>query len=92
IAYHRWESGGPGDSVVVVANFSAHPSERYTIGLPAAGEWFVRFNSDSRHYDAEFADFGSSRVQAEEAGQDGQPARAEIAVAPYSALILLQTE
>ena len=92
IAYHRWESGGPGDSVVVVANFSAHPVEHYAIGLPAAGEWFVRFNSDSRHYDAEFADFGSSRVQAEEAGQDGQPARAEIAVAPYSALILLQTE
>ena len=90
IAWHRWESGGPGDSVVVVANFSAHPCEDYLLDLPAAGEWIVRFNSDSRRYDKDFGDFGNNAVQAKAPEEDGQPVQAQVSVAPYSALILSQ--
>lgn len=90
IAYHRWEAGGPRDSVVVVANFSAHPVEEYTIGLPATGEWVVRFNSDSTHYDKEFGDFGCTAVHAEAGEKDGLTAQANVRVAPYSACILSQ--
>ncbi len=90
IAWHRWESGGPCDSVVVVANFSSHPCEDYLINLPATGDWIVRFNSDSRHYDKEFGDFGNYAVQAKATEKDGLPAQAKISVAPYSALILSQ--
>ncbi len=90
IAWHRWESGGPTDSVVVVANFSAQRYEDYLIDLPAAGEWIVRFNSDAKIYDKEFGDIGNSVIYAEVPDKEGLPAQAEVSVAPYSALILSQ--
>lgn len=90
IAWHRWESGGPSDSVVVVANFSSHPYEDYLIDLPAAGEWIVRLNSDGKKYDKGFGDFGSQAIQAKAMEKDGLPAQAKVSVAPYSALILSQ--
>ncbi len=90
IAYHRWGSGGPGDSVVVMANFSSRRLEDYGIGLPAAGDWTVVFNSDSRSYDREFGDFGSHMVHAGTPDRDGLPASAGISIAPYSALLLSQ--
>jgi 1,4-alpha-glucan branching enzyme len=39
LAYHRWDKGGPGDDVVVVANFLNEPQDGYVIGFPAAGTW-----------------------------------------------------
>ena len=88
IAYHRWDSGGPHDSVVVVANFSSHPCQDYMIPLPDAGEWIVIFNSDSRYYDSDFGDFGNSVIHAEATDKDALQAQAKVSVAPYSALIL----
>lgn len=90
IAYHRWDTGGLHDSVVVVANFSANPHEDYMIGMPANGEWVVRFNSDSTVYDLEFGDFGHAAVYAEPTERDGLPAQATFRIAPYSACILSQ--
>jgi 1,4-alpha-glucan branching enzyme len=90
IAYHRWDSGGPHDSVIIVANFSSHPCQDYMIPFPGAGEWIVIFNSDSRYYDSEFGDFGSSAIYAETTDNDSLPAQAKVSVAPYSALILSQ--
>ena len=90
IAYHRWELGGPRDSVVVVANFSARSQENLSIGLPAEGPWTVLFNSDSRYYDHEFGDFGNSSVHADPTGRDGLPAYGNVNLAAYSALILSQ--
>ena len=90
IAYHRWESGGPRDSVVIVANFSAHSYENYSIGLPAQGSWIVRFNSDSRYYGEEFGDFGNSRIHAETTDKHGLPAQGNINIAAYSAIVLSQ--
>lgn len=90
IAYHRWAEGGPEDSVVVVANFSSRSREHYVIGLPFAGPWVVRFNGDSRYYDNDFGDFGIPSLYAEAEERDGLPAQGEIAIGPYSALILSQ--
>ncbi|MDY0093874.1 MAG: alpha-amylase family glycosyl hydrolase [Candidatus Vecturithrix sp.] len=90
IAYHRWETGGPGDSVVVAANFSSAPRENYAIGLPAEGEWIVRFNSDSQDYNEEFGGLGVSSIQAEAAEKDGLPAQTTVSIGPYSAIILSQ--
>ena len=90
IAYHRWESGGPRDSVVIVTNFSAHSRKDYSIGFPNTGPWIVRFNSDSRYYDQDFGDFGSSSVHAVATVKDGLPAQGTVNVAAYSALILSQ--
>ncbi|MFU8859241.1 MAG: alpha-amylase family glycosyl hydrolase [Cyclonatronaceae bacterium] len=96
IAFHRWFSGGVNDSVVVIANFSARTLENYPVGLPAAGEWKVRFNSDSDLYDEEFANTGKTVVHGEApdnatAGA-GAPAVATVSIAAYSALILSQEE
>ncbi|KPJ61579.1 MAG: 1,4-alpha-glucan branching protein [Latescibacteria bacterium DG_63] len=90
IAYHRWAEGGPGDSVVVVANFSSHSREDYLLGLPATGQWVVRLNSDSSYYDKEFADFGNSSVYGETNEKGGLPAQAKVNIGAYSALILSQ--
>lgn len=46
IAYQRWDKGGSGDDVVVVANFLNQPQEGYVIGFPSAGTSKLRFNSD----------------------------------------------
>lgn len=90
IAYHRWDSGGPGDDVVVVANFSANACEEYVVPFPNDGEWRVVFNSDSGCYDSDFEEFGSSVIYAETTHNDNLLAQAEVSVAPYSALILSQ--
>ncbi len=34
IAFHRWAEGGPGDDVIVVANFANRTQAAYTIGFP----------------------------------------------------------
>jgi len=90
LAYHRWGEGGPGDSVLVVTNFSTQPRLNYSIGFPADGEWVVRFNSDSRYYDGEFGNQGPAAVLASGPGQDGLPSKGTLPIAPYSALVLTQ--
>lgn len=88
IAFQRWTSDNPDEKVVIVANFSTEPRENYLIGMPAAGEWVVLFNSDSKLYDEGFGEYGSPSVFAEENGKDGLPAQGAISIAPYSTLIL----
>jgi len=90
IAYHRWDEGGPGDSVVVIANFSNQLHQGYTVGLPAEGEWVVRMNSDSRRYDDQFGDCGPASVTAEKSDMDGLAAGGVVDLAPYSFLVLSQ--
>ncbi len=92
LAYHRWAQGGPGDSVVVVANFSTQLQQDYTIGFPAVGEWVVRFNNDSKYYDNEFGEQGPPTVNASRPGQDGLQSRSTLNIAPYSALVLSQNK
>jgi 1,4-alpha-glucan branching enzyme len=90
IAFRRWEAGGPGDEVVVVANFANATYEGYQIGLPATGLWKVRFNSDSRFYSQDFSDFQSPHVTAEQGKYDGLPHHGLANIGPYSVLILSQ--
>jgi 1,4-alpha-glucan branching enzyme len=90
IAFYRWEAGGPGDEVVVVANFANATYEGYQIGLPANGLWKVRFNSDSRFYGQDFGDYHSPDVTANEDKYDGLPHHGLINIGPYSVLILSQ--
>jgi 1,4-alpha-glucan branching enzyme len=90
VAFHRWDQGGPGDSVIVVANFAGETLKSYQIGLPATGIWTVRFNSDSKTYDAGFGDIGPTQVKAKTRPRDGLPAAGAVDLAPYTALILSQ--
>lgn len=92
LAYHRWENGGPQDSVIVVVNLANQSHAAYAIGLPRAGKWRVRFNSDSNLYDPTFQNFKSDDVLAVEAEYDGLPAKGEIGIGAYSVVILSQDE
>ncbi len=87
IAFHRWESGGPGDDVLVIANFSCQPRHHYRIGFPSEGRWQLRFNSDWQGYSEAFAGFASSDALAEPGDYDGFSHQGTVSIAPYSALI-----
>ncbi len=88
LAYHRWQDGGPGDSVVVVVNFSTQLLENYEVAFPVAGEWKVRFNGDSRYYDPEFSNGGVYRCDA--LRQEDNAIRGSLVLPPYTALLLSQ--
>ncbi len=91
IVFHRWNTGGPGDDVMVVANFLFEAQGNYTIGLPSAGKWSLRFNSDWQGYSDQFSGHESSDVTAVEGEYDGMPYHAEVSVGPYTALIYSQS-
>ncbi|CAN5628021.1 alpha-amylase family glycosyl hydrolase [soil metagenome] len=90
VAFHRWHEGGPGDDVIVAANFAHEPRGVYRIGLPHAGRWVLRLNTDWAGYSEDFGGFDSHDVEAVEQACDGMPFSAEIAIGPYSALIFSQ--
>lgn len=90
LAFHRWQDGGPGDDVVIVANFGNRSYPSYNIGMPRAGRWRVRFNSDWQGYNFEFGNSPSFDTETESPGADGLPVRANVGVGPYSAVILSQ--
>lgn len=90
VAFRRWDAGGPGDETIILANFSDTTHEAYCIGLPAAGQWHVRFNSDWEGYDHEFGNFESFGTEATEDAYDGLPYNGSFGVAPYSVLVISQ--
>jgi 1,4-alpha-glucan branching enzyme len=90
LAYHRWETGGAGDDVVVVANFSNVPLPTLNVGFPRGGEWHVRFNSGAQVYDPSFNNGDSFDTVANPGGKDGLNFNAKVGVGPYSVVILSQ--
>jgi 1,4-alpha-glucan branching enzyme len=62
LAFHRWEFGGPHDDVVCGRNLGGVPRGDYRIGMPAAGLWRLKFNSDARHYSEIFSDHPATDV------------------------------
>jgi 1,4-alpha-glucan branching enzyme len=90
LAFHRWENGGPGDDVVVVANFANRSYDSYTVGMPRSGRWRVRFNSDWQGYSADFGNHPGYDTEAGGGPMDRMPFQASVGIGPYSVLILSQ--
>jgi 1,4-alpha-glucan branching enzyme len=90
IAFHRWRNGGPGDDVVVVANFSGQTFSSYEIGFPRGGLWYTRLNSDANIYSSDFGNVAGYDTTATSGSKDGLPFRANVGIGPYSVLILSQ--
>ena len=90
IAFHRWDNGGPGDDVVVVANFGNRSYRDYALGFPRAGQWRVRFNSDWQGYSADFGNTPGYDTVAGGGVRDNMPFQANVGLGPYSVLILSQ--
>jgi 1,4-alpha-glucan branching enzyme len=90
IAFHRWENGGPGDDVVIVANFGNRSYDSYALGFPRAGAWRVRFNSDWQGYSSDFGNQLGYDTFAGDGSRDRMPFEANVGLGPYSVLILSQ--
>jgi 1,4-alpha-glucan branching enzyme len=90
IAFHRWENGGPGDDVVIIANFADRSYDSYMIGMPREGWWRVRFNSDWKGYSPDFGDHLGYDTNAVASPRDNMPFQANVGIGPYSVLILSQ--
>jgi 1,4-alpha-glucan branching enzyme len=90
IAFRRWMDGGPGDDVVVVANFERNPRNNFEIGFPAAGAWKLQLNSDWKGYSSIFESFPSGDVTAQPGEYDGLPAHGPVNIGPYSVLVFSQ--
>jgi 1,4-alpha-glucan branching enzyme len=90
IAYRRWRDGGPGDDVVVLASFANRTFPAYRIGLPRAGVWKVRLDTDARSYGADNGGTGTDAVTTLPGGRDGLEQQADVPLGPYSAVILSQ--
>jgi 1,4-alpha-glucan branching enzyme len=90
IAFHRWYNGGPGDDVVVVANFSYLEKPEYNIGMPRGGRWRVRFNSDWDGYDPTYENWPTDDTYAELGSKDYLDYNANISIAPYTMVIFSQ--
>ncbi|VTT97807.1 -alpha-glucan branching protein : Putative 1,4-alpha-glucan branching enzyme OS=Candidatus Competibacter denitrificans Run_A_D11 GN=BN873_630010 PE=4 SV=1: CBM_48: Alpha-amylase: Alpha-amylase_C [Gemmataceae bacterium] len=92
VAFRRWMDGGPGDDVVVFANFDRNVRENFTIGFPAAGAWKLLFNSDWAGYSSEFKGYPSGDVTAEPGEFDGLPAHGSVNIGAYSVLVFAQVK
>lgn len=90
IAYHRWDGGGPGDDVVIVANFSGNWKQDYRVGFPRGGMWRVRMNTDWNGYSSDFGNTPTLDTEANGGGQDGMPTSASFQLGPYSVAIFSQ--
>ena len=72
----------PRDDVVIVANFSHVPLPHYQLGFPRPGQWHIRFNSDSAHYDEAFGDLQSPEITAVCDEKDDLSSQAPLPLAP----------
>ncbi len=90
IAFHRWENGGAGDDVIVVANFADRSYDSYNIGFPRPGTWYVRFNSDWTGYSPDFGNHLGYDTTAVGGSKDGMSFNGNIGIGPYTLLILSQ--
>lgn len=82
IVYHRWESAGPRDSVIVALNISNQKHEQIEVQFPFPAHWYTRFNSDAKIYDDSYTNYGVSSVKTDQNG------RGIIRLAPYSGMIM----
>ncbi len=92
VAYHRYDDGGVGDDVVVVANLSAVSFSTYRVGVPASGTWEVRVDTSKSEYELGYGvtQAGPTSYEATPEAYDGLPANALVSLVPYGVLVLSQ--
>ena len=91
MAYHRYDSGGAGDDVIILINSSSAAKQNISIGLPRNGDWLLLLNSDWKCYDNSFSNIGKQAISAQSGGQDGLPYHGVFDFPPYSFLIYSQS-
>jgi 1,4-alpha-glucan branching enzyme len=77
----------PRDAVLVACNFTPVPKTGYRIGVPAAGDWKERINTDAREYGG--SGMGNAGgVRSERVPWNGRPHSIRVALPPLAALFL----
>ena len=90
VAFGRASRGGK-DIVLCVANLSPVPRGPYRLGLPRAGRWVERLNTDSSYYGG--TDTGNlGGIEAEPIPWSQQAFSAEITLPPMGVLWLVPEE
>ena len=90
LTIHRWDTGEPGDSVIVLVNIANKRHEQYRIGFPHPGRWRVRFNGDWDGYDPGFSNHPVNDIEVDQEERDGMPCAGGVGIGPYSIVILSQ--
>ncbi len=89
VAFHRWDRGGPGDDVVVVANLRDRTYPSYNVGFPQSGTWYLRFNSDFQGFSPDFGNLGYDTT-ASGPGNQSMPFDGNVGLGPYSVCVYSQ--
>ena len=77
----------PHELAVIVCNFTPVPRHDYRIGVPRAGRWRERFNSDAQAYGG--SGLGNSgEARTEPVSEHGQPASLRLLLPPLATAIL----
>jgi 1,4-alpha-glucan branching enzyme len=77
---------GSGGSVLALFNFTPVPRPNYQVGVPVAGRWLERLNSDARLYGgAGWGNLGG--VETSPIGRHGHPQSLTVTLPPLGALL-----
>jgi len=83
IAYHRFDEGGPGDDVVVLASFGG-ADMAYRVGLPRAGRWRVRLDTGEAN--------AGKELMSDDQPWQGLAASVELRLDAYAVIVLAFVE
>jgi 1,4-alpha-glucan branching enzyme len=80
--------GRDGSLMLVVCNFAPVVHHGLRLGVPAAGGWVERLNTDSAFYGGSNVGQSLGRVEAEAVGSHGRPQSVVLTVPPLATLFL----
>ncbi len=86
IAYRR--HGTSNEDVIVVVNLKNKAYAQYDIGVPDAGPWRVRLNTDHLAYGDDFVEGQSGSIIATATAKDGKPFSLPLQLGAYGAMVL----
>jgi len=77
-----------GAAVLVLANFAPTVHEGFRLGVPRAGRWRERLNTDSRHYGGSNAGSGAAELASEPVVSHGRAQSIVLTVPPLATVFL----
>ena len=77
--------GQPGTApVLVVCNFTPQPHTHWRVGVPRAGQWHERLNTDSAHYGGSNVGLALGAARSEAIGAHGRPQSIAVSLPPLA--------
>jgi 1,4-alpha-glucan branching enzyme len=86
LAYRRY--GASGEDVIVVVNLRNTAYAEYDIGVPAAGTYKVRIDSEWKTYGGDFGGGQTGPLTATTTPYDNHPCKLGLALGPYGTVVL----